>query len=122
MTTPTTSITMSSPAPRWYVAVLLYESSSPDLGYTPLFEEAILLLQAASEDEAQTKAQTHGNQSRTSFKNALGQIIHWSLKHVIDVSEMLVDGPVDGGEIYARHFRDYAAYRKFEPMLDGSVE
>lgn len=114
--------TISAPATRWYVAVLLYESTSPDPGYTPLFEEAILLLQAASDDEARTKAQTHGNQSRTSFKNALGQTIVWSLKHVVDVSEMLVDGPVDGAEIYARHFRDYAAYRKFEPMLEGSVE
>lgn len=114
--------TTADSGPHWYVAILLYESSSPDPGYTPLFEEAILLLQAASDDEARTKAQAHADRSRTSFKNVLGQTIIWTLKHIVDVNVMLVDGPADGAEIYARHFRDYDAYRKFEPMLDGSVE
>jgi hypothetical protein len=31
----------------------------------------------------------------------------------------LYDANTDGAEIYARHFRDYQAYKEFEPLLSG---
>jgi hypothetical protein len=103
----------------FYVAVLLHESSSPDPDYSPTFEECFVLLRAKNEDDARARAEQHGRASKTSFQNAEGQTIHWNLKHVVDVSPLLSDSLDDGAELYARHFKNYEAYRSFEPLLGG---
>jgi hypothetical protein len=37
-------------------------------------------------------------------------------KRVLDVQCALIDNFLDGTELYARHFRNYEAYRSFEPL------
>lgn len=105
----------------FYVAVLLYETSSPDPAYTSTFEECFLLLRADSDEQARASAQQRSRASETSYKNADGQTIHCKLKHVVDVSRVLSDTLDDGAELYARHFKDYRAYYAFEPMLGGTT-
>jgi hypothetical protein len=51
---------------------------------------------------------------RAGFQNAEGQEISWSLYNIVDINPMLEDSFDEVTEIYARHFRDIEAYRKFE--------
>jgi dolichyl-phosphate-mannose--protein O-mannosyl transferase len=104
-----------------YIAVILYETSSDAQNYTPLYEESFVLLQAASDEEARHKALVHAQQQQTHYHNENNERITWSLKHVVDVHPTLSETLEDGSEIYTRHFRDYQAYRSFEPLLDGDL-
>jgi Domain of unknown function (DUF4288) len=113
---------MASSELPMYVAVLLYASSSPDPGYTPMYEECFLLLRATGDEEARILAEQRGRAREASFQNATGQTVHWKLKHVVDVGRALSDVLDDGAEVYARHFKDYEAYHAFEPMLGGHID
>lgn len=102
-----------------YVAVLVYESSSASPDYKALFEESFMLVKASSVEEAKQKTQQYADAHTSTFKNEAGDLITWKLKHVIDVNHTLYDVDLDGAEIYARHFRNYQAYKEFEPLLSG---
>ncbi|MBE3558432.1 MAG: DUF4288 domain-containing protein [Ktedonobacteraceae bacterium] len=99
----------------FYIAVLLWESSSDRPDYRPLYEESILLIAATSEEEARQKALVSA--SKYSYDNVYGETITWSLKHLVDVQPALEEKFSDVTELYARHFRNYEAYRAFEPLL-----
>jgi hypothetical protein len=105
-----------------YIAVLLYEARADDASKAPLYQESFVVLHATSEEEARRMALAHAQQQQTSYASADGATIQWSLKHLVDVSPCLEDELKHGAEIYARHFRNYEAYRAFEPMLGGSVD
>jgi hypothetical protein len=102
-----------------YIAVLVYESSSSSPDYKTLFEESFMLIKASSLEEANQKAQGYANAHTCTFNNEVGDSITWKLKHIVDVNQVLYDVDLDGAEIYARHFRNYQAYKEFEPLLSG---
>ncbi len=102
-----------------YVAVLVYESSSVSPNYQPLFEESFILMKASSVEEAQQKTQKYADAHTSTFQNESGDSITWKLKHIVDVNQVLNDIDLDGSEIYARHFRNYQAYKDFETLLSG---
>jgi len=104
-----------------YIAVLLYESSSAAPGYRPLYDESFVLIKASSPEEAKEKASTYAKREQTSYRNEQGEEISWSLKQVIDVTAVLDESLEDGSDLYSRHFRNYEAYRLFEPLLAGDV-
>jgi hypothetical protein len=105
----------------FYIAVVVYESSSESLGYKPLFEESFMLVKANSLEEAQQKTHQYASDRTSTYKNEAGDSITWNLKHVLDVTQVLDDITSDGTEIYARHFRNYRAYTEFEPLLSGDL-
>ena len=105
---------------KMYAAVLVYESSSAAAGYEPLYEETVTIISATSRDHATEKASEFGVARQSTYENEDGETITWSLKHLVDVSE-IQDELSDGSEVYTRHFRDYAAYRTFETMLSGGL-
>ncbi|WP_371656545.1 MULTISPECIES: DUF4288 domain-containing protein [unclassified Streptomyces] len=102
-----------------YVAVLLCEATSTAEDHAPLYQENFVLLTAQDEEEARGKALAHGKRLETSYENDLGETITWRLRHVVDVNEALDSDLGDGSELYSRHFRNYDAYRSFEPLLSG---
>ncbi|GAA0338421.1 DUF4288 domain-containing protein [Streptomyces blastmyceticus] len=102
-----------------YIAVLLCQSSSDAEDHVPLYQESFVLVTAQSEAQAREKAAAHGKALETSYENERGELITWRLRHVVDVGEVLDERLTDGSELYARHFRNYAAYRSFEPLLSG---
>jgi hypothetical protein len=102
-----------------YVAVLVSESSSDAPDHVPLYEESFVLLRAASHEEAAERAHALGEREQASYRNESGETITWTLKHVVDVSDVVDDTLDDGATVYARHFRAYDAYRRFEPLLSG---
>lgn len=114
-------ITSETIEPFFYMAVILYESSSDAPEYKPLYQESFVLLKATSLEEAETKALVHGTQEQVSYQNENQETIRWSLKQVIDVNSVLDDELDDGSELYVRHFRNYQAYCAFEPLLSGEL-
>ncbi|MCC5645249.1 DUF4288 domain-containing protein [Nostoc sp. CHAB 5824] len=104
----------------FYIAVILYESSSDAPDYQPLYQEYFVLLKSSSLEKAKEKAISYAKKEEVSYKNENGETITWSLKKVIDVNSVLDDGfesASDGVDLYARHFRNYEAYHSFEPFL-----
>ncbi|WP_420759278.1 DUF4288 domain-containing protein [Nostoc sp. CALU 546] len=104
----------------FYIAVVLYESSSNAPDYQPLYQECFVLLKASSLEKAQEKARIYAKKEEVSYKNEDGETITWSLKQVVDVNSVLYDdfdSTSDGVDLYARHFRNYEAYHSFEPFL-----
>jgi len=105
-------------ASDFYAAILVYESSSSASDYVKLYSEVTVLVESASLEEAEEKARRLGRDREVSYLNERGETIKWTLRHVVDTAA--VDGSLaDGTEIYTRHFRNYQAYREFEPLLSG---
>ncbi|MEH2071575.1 MAG: DUF4288 domain-containing protein [Nostoc sp.] len=107
-------------AESFYIAVILYESSSDALDYQPLYQECFVLLKASSLEKAKSKAVSYGKKQEVSYKNKDRETITWSWKQVIDVNSVLDDDfdlANNGVDLYARHFRNYEAYHSFEPFL-----
>ncbi|MFF3619333.1 DUF4288 domain-containing protein [Streptomyces sp. NPDC002467] len=102
-----------------YIAVLPCETSADSNDHAPLYQESFVLLTAADEARAREKAEVHGKGLETSYENEAGELITWRPRHVVDVGEVLDERLTDGSELYARHFRNYAAYCCFEPLLSG---
>ena len=101
---------------EYYVAIVVYESASESLDYTPLYEECITLVKASSEDEARSKVEALGKNRSIKYKNVEGKEISWSLHNIVDINPMLEDSLGEVTEIYARHFNNIDAYRKFETL------
>lgn len=104
---------------QMFVAVLLFESTSPAASYRPLYREDVVVLWAPSLVDAQSEAERHGRQAEVSYENAMGERITDRLLHVVDVAPGLNDDLTTTADLYSRHFRSITAYRQFEPQLDG---
>ena len=105
-----------------YIAVIVYESRTPSSKEQPLYQESFVLIWASDEDDARQKSHDHAQEFCISYENSEGETVAWSLKHVVDVNQVLDDELGHGAELYARHFRDYDSYHRFEPLLGGSVD
>ncbi|MFN6571580.1 MAG: DUF4288 domain-containing protein [Dendronalium sp. ChiSLP03b] len=104
----------------FYIAIILYKSSSDKPDYQPLYQESFVLIKATSLESAKDKAWNHGKNESVSYTNENGETITWSLQQVVDVNSVLYDdfdSSEDGVDLYARHFRNYKAYHSFEPLL-----
>ena len=103
----------------FYIAVILYESSSNNPDYKALYEECFTLIEAGALEEAREKAEIYAKNNEHSYQNMYGETITWLTKEIVDVNRVLFDRFQDSTELYARHFRNYEAYRAFEPLLSG---
>ncbi|MBN3889150.1 MAG: DUF4288 domain-containing protein [Nostoc sp. JL31] len=107
-------------AESFYIALILYKSSSDKPDRQPLYQESFVLIKAASLEQAKAKALNHGKNESVSYTNENGETITWSLQQVVDVNSVLYDdfdSSEDIVDLYARHFRNYEAYQSFEPLL-----
>ena len=102
-----------------YVAIIIFETSSPSPDYRTLYEEEISLIEASSEEQAREKALAHGKAQETTYQNQYGETLTVTFKTLVDVQQVLDSDFKDGSLIYARHFRDYESYEAFEPFLKG---
>ncbi|MBD2596421.1 DUF4288 domain-containing protein [Nostoc spongiaeforme FACHB-130] len=106
----------------FYIAIILYKSSSDQPDYQPLYQESFVLIKATSLEAAKAKAVEYGKNESVSYKNENGETITWSLQQVVDVNLVLdddFDSSEDGVDLYTRHFRNYEAYQSFEPLLSN---
>jgi hypothetical protein len=106
----------------FYIAIILYKSSSDKPDYQPLYQESFVLIKATSLEEAKVKAVNHGKNESVSYTNEDGETITWSLQQLVDVNSVLYDdfdASEDGVDLYTRHFRNYQAYQSFETVLSN---
>jgi Domain of unknown function (DUF4288) len=104
----------------FYIAIIIYKSSSDRPDYQSLYQESFVMIKATSLESAKEKAFNHGKNESVSYTNEDGETITWSLQQVVDVNSVLYDdfnSSEDGVDLYARHFRNYEAYQSFEPLL-----
>lgn len=107
-------------AESFYIAIILYKSSSDAPDYQPLYQESFMLIKATSLESAKAKALNHAKNESVSYTNENGETITWSLQQVVDVNSVLYDdfhSSEDVVDLYTRHFRNYDAYQSFEPLL-----
>ncbi|MEV5592599.1 DUF4288 domain-containing protein [Streptomyces sp. NPDC052496] len=104
--------------PRPYIAMVLMESPGKG-GGDPLYEESVMLVYAADDADARSRAERRARSRETSYLNDRGESVSWRFKCVVDVSATLDEDLTQDADLYARHFRDYAAYERFEPLLSG---
>lgn len=101
---------------QYYVAIIIYKSSSDSQEYTPMYEENITLIKASTAAEARQKADTLAKSRYAKFKNEKGQEITWAFDQIIDVTPILGDEIGEITEIYSRHFNNINAYNAFETL------
>jgi hypothetical protein len=108
-----------------YVAILVNEISVDGPGHVPWYEESIVLLRAASDEDAARRALQHARAAETSYANADGETVHWSFREIASIGPALegVFDPVrlaEGVEIYSRSFGDLDAYRALDGQPDAA--
>jgi hypothetical protein len=91
-------------ATRWFAARILSEALHPnDANDAPpeaLFEETIVLLRARNAREAVRRAHELGAGAEHEYENALGGVVRWVFREVLEVQELLDDEIADGTEVY----------------------
>lgn len=93
---------------KWLSVRLLIESihrrNTPAPG---LFEDQIVVVRAASIDEARQKAEREAKQRepRDRYKSATGDKISWRFKEILDGNELLDATIGDGTEIYYAYLK-----------------
>ncbi len=108
-------------SPDYYVAVLLLHTTSEEENHQPLYEESFVLLKAESAEEAETKAGDLAKQQQSTYRDENHTLVAWKLERILEVKPLEDATFDDGTELYSRLFRDYRAYRAFEPRLDGEL-
>ncbi|OKI04599.1 hypothetical protein A6A06_07445 [Streptomyces sp. CB02923] len=104
--------------PRPYIAMVLMESPGEG-GSDPLYEESVILVYATDDADARSRAERRARSREAKPLGDRGETVSWCFKRVVDVSAALDEDLTQDADLYARHFRDYAAYERFEPLLSG---
>lgn len=104
-----------------YAALILQKAVTADSSNPPLYEETVMLVEAATPSEAISRAETIASARQPRYSNPAGQLVTWSLERVVDVAPV-IDALGDGAEIYSRHFRNFDDYVKFEPLMQRETE
>lgn len=102
-----------------HVAIVLMEARSEAADRPPLFQENFLLVHAPDEKAARERVEQWAQVAGTSYRNDQGETVTWRLRAIVDVKEAEDTDLTRDADLYTRHFRDYAAYEKFEPLLSG---
>jgi hypothetical protein len=84
----------------WFTVTIYLRSSEPVDG-SVLVEEAVHLIEAASDDEARSKALLVAKRLEHRYANVAGKDVVWSVESVGEPYE-LMDGLKDGAEVYSR--------------------
>ncbi|HEY8695855.1 MAG TPA: DUF4288 domain-containing protein [Chloroflexota bacterium] len=84
----------------WFAAKVIFESIHQDARDDQLFEEKIVVLKAASEAEAESRAAAVTTADAQSYVNACGEQVEWRFKEVIDIKPLFDEDITDGTEVY----------------------
>jgi Domain of unknown function (DUF4288) len=101
-----------------FVIVVVSESSK-SLNGEPrgnlFYQECTSLIKASSLEEAEQKAVDYANNQNTSYKNCYGETVTWTVKQVVQVTDVLddeLDLRADAVDLFVRGFYDYEAYQR----------
>ena len=87
--------------PTWFAARIILRSVHHDKPRDPkLFEERIVLVHAATEDEARQKAERLGRAAREEYANTDSNAVVWEFMELLDVKQLFLNELEDGCEVY----------------------
>ncbi|MEV3966768.1 DUF4288 domain-containing protein [Streptomyces sp. NPDC050698] len=110
-------------ASRPYVALVVMEAtkSAPapagEPEQPPLYQENFVLVHATDERSARERVERRARAAETSYLNDRQETVTWRLKAIVDVKEAEDTDLGGDADLYTRHFRDWAAYERVEPLL-----
>jgi Domain of unknown function (DUF4288) len=105
---------------RAYIVIVLFEFVCPAPTEEQLHREDTILVHGRSKAEARAEAERHGR-AQEGVDEATGEVVGPRLLQIVDVAPVLDDDLTVTADLYSRHFRDLAAYRRWEPLLDGQA-
>ncbi|MEV0982243.1 DUF4288 domain-containing protein [Streptomyces sp. NPDC049915] len=97
-----------------FVALVVMEATGAG---EPLFQENVVLVHAPDETSARQRVERRAREAETDYLNDQGQTVSWRLKAIVDVKEAEDTDLGRDADLYTRHFRDWAAYERVEPLL-----
>lgn len=106
---------------KLYVAVAVFFAELNGSSEETLFQETFHLVHGKDETSARREAELVFRDLVHSYSNQQGQTVSWRLLEIVDVAAIGETELRHGSELYTRHFRDFNAYKKFEPALEGSL-
>ena len=87
----------------WFTACLLYKCNIPEEPEAEaLWEESIVLIRAANEDEARTKAEDVGKRGEHEYLAAAGNQCRWTFEKIANIQEIMTQQLEHGTQIYSR--------------------
>lgn len=98
-----------------FVALVVMEAATA--GADPLYQENLVLVHAPDEASARARVEQRARDAETGYLNDRGQTVTWRLKAVVDVRQAEDTDLAKDADLYTRHFRDWAAYERVEPLL-----
>jgi hypothetical protein len=104
----------------WYGINLLFKSiHDPATSENePLWEESILLIEAASEEEARQTGARLGRSKNHEYISASGDLVKWRFEKVESVCEILDDTISSGTEVFSRFLRESEVESILTPFKD----
>lgn len=102
-----------------YIAIMLFKASSDDPEHKALYQENIVEVTAQNETSASKAIKELATLRETSYLNDEGHKITWSLKQIVDMTEVLeCEAENSVRELYARHFTDFESYKKVDSLVN----
>lgn len=98
-----------------YIALVVMEATGAG---EPLFQENVVLVHARDEKSARERVRARARDAETDYLNDQGETVSWRLRAIVDVKEAEDTDLTQDADLYTRHFRDWAAYTRVEPLLD----
>ncbi len=87
----------------WFTASLLFKSNIPkEPEAQALWEESIVLVSAADEEEARSKAEDIGKRREHEYLAAAGNEVRWTFEKIESIHQILVEHLEHGTEVYSR--------------------
>ena len=88
--------------PKWYLAVLVVESSiGDDTTCEPLVDLQYRLVRAADLEDAHSRSLELGGSAEHSYENEDGETVHWKFAGLHDLRELDDQDLVHGAEVYS---------------------
>jgi len=105
----------------WFTANILMECLSSDPTAKPFWEESIILIQAADEDEARKKGEETGKKAEHEYDAISGDHIKWVFDRVADIYELVPNKLEEGTEVFSRFLRDSEVKSLSRPFEDDEI-
>jgi len=103
----------------WFTASLLFKSNIPNEPEAQaLWEESIVLIRAADEEEARMKAEETGKCGEHEYLAAAGNQVRWSFQKIESIHEILVENLEHGTELFSRFLNFSDVKNLLTPLQD----
>lgn len=80
-------------------------------------QENFVLVHATDERSARERVERRAREAETSYLNDRQETVTWRLRAIVDGKEAEDTDLGGDADLYMRHFRDWAAYERVEPLL-----